>query len=294
MNRNACEPARRRAAKEASLSTGRVASRSSVPLLLLASWSACPVTSTAAEVPELVTDRPDQTESSVVVPPGFYQLELGWTFTRDDTGGVRTEVHEVPSTLLRIGLSQAVELRIGWTGFVDAETRFADFGADDHGTGDAEVGIKIHLAAERSARPELALLVATSVPVGDDSFTSDRFDPSVRLAVSHTLSERVGLGYNVGMSLGSEIGGDGDRDTLSSVFYTAALGFALSDRWSAFAEVFGDFPASAPGDPAHAFDAGFTCLLRANLQLDLAGGFGLSDAADDRFVGLGVTLRFPR
>lgn len=27
---------------------------------------------------EMVTDRPDQTESSVVVPEGFFQLEMGW------------------------------------------------------------------------------------------------------------------------------------------------------------------------------------------------------------------------
>lgn len=248
----------------------------------------------SAEGPgDLVTDRPDQTESSVVVPRGWVQLEVGWGFTRYDEGGVRLEVHEVPASLLRVGLSRKVELRIGWTGFVDAEARAGRFELSEDGVGDAELGAKISLGEERGKRPEMALLVGTSVPVGDDAFTSDRFDPNLRLAFSHTLSERVGLGYNVGLGFGSELGGDGERHTLSTAFYTVALGFGLSDQWGAFVELFGDVPASASGDSSHSFDGGFTYLVRDNLQLDLAGGVGLSDAADDWFVGLGLSVRWP-
>ena len=247
----------------------------------------------AEDAPELVTDRPDQTESSVVVPRGFYQLELGWTFTRDDDGGVRVEAHEVPGTLLRVGLFEKVELRLGWAGFIGAEARFRGFEASEDGIGDAEVGAKIYLAEERGGRPEMALLASTSVPSGDDAFTSDRFDPALRLALAHTLSERVSLGYNLGLAFASEVGEDGERDTVSSAFYTVALGFSLSERWGAFVELYGDIPASAGGGPANAFDGGITYLVRENLQLDLAVGAGLSDAADDFFIGLGLSVRWP-
>ena len=91
----------------------------------------------------------------------------------------------------------------------------------------------------------------------------------------------------------SGVGDDGERDTLSNAFYTVALGFGLNDRLSAFVELYGDIPASASGGPANSFDGGFTYLVRDNLQLDLAGGVGVSDAADDWFVGLGLSLRLP-
>ncbi len=256
----------------------------------------------AEDAAELVTDRPDQTESSLVVPRGSYQLELGWTFIHDQEDGVRLEVHEVPGTLLRVGLSDKVELRIGWTGLIDAEASRAGgapsnalgrFEANDDGAGDGELGAKIHLVEERGGRPEIALLVSTSVPIGDDGFTSDRFDPALRLALAHTLSERVSLGYNLGFAFESGVGDDGDRDTLSYAFYTVALGLALSDRWGAFVELYGDVPASASGGPANAFDGGLTYLVRDGLQLDLAGGVGLSDAAEDWFVGLGLSVRWP-
>ncbi len=247
----------------------------------------------AEDAAELVTDRPDQTESSLVVPRGSYQLELGWTVTRDEEAGVRVESHEVPGTLLRVGLSDRIELRIGWTGLVASEIRFGSFKASDDGIGDGELGAKIHLAEERGGRPEIALLLSTSVPIGDDAYTTDRFDPALRLALAHTLSERVSLGYNLGLAFESSLGEDGERDTLSNAFYTVALGLALSDRWGAFVELYGDLPASASGGPANSFDGGFTYLLRDNLQLDLAGGAGLSDAAGDWFVGLGLSVRFP-
>ena len=63
--------------------------------------------------PELVTDRPDQTESSVVVPPGYVQLETGWTFSHNKADGIRNETHEFPGTLLRIGVLDRVEFRLG-------------------------------------------------------------------------------------------------------------------------------------------------------------------------------------
>lgn len=51
--------------------------------------------------------------------------------------------------------------------------------------------------------------------------------------------------------------------------------------------------ASASGGPSNSFDGGFTYLLRDDLQVDASAGVGLSDDADDWFVGLGLSLRFP-
>jgi len=53
--------------------------------------------------PELVTDRPDQTESSAVVPPGYVQVETGWSLSRNQEGGIHTNTHAFPGTLFRIG-----------------------------------------------------------------------------------------------------------------------------------------------------------------------------------------------
>ena len=59
--------------------------------------------------PDMVTDRPDQTESATVVPRGLLQVETGYLFARDgDVDG-----YAVPGTLFRLGLGGRLELRIG-------------------------------------------------------------------------------------------------------------------------------------------------------------------------------------
>lgn len=247
-----------------------------------------------ADDPDLVTDRPDQTESAVSVPPGFVQLEIGALIGDDDEGGVSVEFREVGSTLVRVGLFEGTELRVGWSGFVEETVKTAGARAKSDGVGDASLGFKTELLDERGRRPRVAILAATSLPLGDSDVTSDRFDPSARLSFSHTLSDRVGLGYNAGVELATGFDEAGLEHTLSSAIYTVALGVGLSDRTGAFFELFGDLPLSAPGGATHSFDAGITYLLRPNLQLDVAVGVGLSEDAADTFAGVGVSWRWPR
>src|SRR5262249_30520623 len=63
----------------------------------------------------LVTDRPDFTESPTTVGAGVIQLETGYTFTSDASGGVRTADHSFPEILLRIGIWEDwLEFRTEW------------------------------------------------------------------------------------------------------------------------------------------------------------------------------------
>jgi len=275
-------------------SKSRVKNRRVVPFLLIA-LVICWLGGSPApgDEPEMVSDRPDQTESPVVLPPGYMQLELGAVYTRDDESGVRFEATEALGSLLRIGLNERCELRLGWAGYVSEKSRLHGLKADADGVGDAELGTKIHLRNESGAQPEIALVVVTSLPVGDDELSSERFDPTFRLAFGHTLSERAELGYNVGVTWASELTGDGGRTTLSSYLYSVVLGFGLSERWGTFVELYGEFPGTAPGDPVHSFDTGLTYAVGPNVQLDVAGGLGLSEGADDWYVGVGVSVRFP-
>lgn len=79
----------------------------------------------AAEEMELVTDRPEQIKSSVAIPPGYFQIEAGWTATNDNESGTETESYEVSGTLASIGLTDRVDLRLGWAGYVSEETETA-------------------------------------------------------------------------------------------------------------------------------------------------------------------------
>jgi len=243
----------------------------------------------AQEAPELVTDRPDQTESSSVVGPGYVQFEGGWTHSENDDG-VEVRTDAIPEVLLRIGLVERLELRLGFSGYVWEDV---DAGEDNDGLGDTEVGTKLFLWKEGGYLPEAALLTHLSLPTGESGFSSERADPSFAFLFSHTLTDRLSFGYNLGAVWGTEQDASGDRDTLSVFRYTATLGVGLTERLSGFVEVFGDVPMSASGGPANMFDGGFTYLIIDNFQIDVASGVGLSQEADDWFITTGATYRFP-
>jgi len=65
----------------------------------------------------LVTDRTDFTESTEPIPAGHAQLEAGYTFTFDRENEDRVRDHTAGELLLRIGVVDNFELRIGWDGY---------------------------------------------------------------------------------------------------------------------------------------------------------------------------------
>ncbi|MDA0350223.1 MAG: transporter [Verrucomicrobia bacterium] len=233
-----------------------------------------------ANATPLVTDRPDATESSSVVGDGVVQLETGILLLE---GGSSNEITNVFGTLVRIGLADDWELRAGWDGY-----NFAD---GENGIGDSFVGFKRYLKAENGTSPEMALIVHTTLPVGDKNFSSDAFDPSFLLAFSHSLSESLSLGYNVGASASSFVKTNGDKGTLTSADYSIALGYGIDDRVGAFIEIFGSVGLSSPESPV-SFDGGFTYLINDDTQLDLYGGLGLNHYAPDWFVGVRFSRRW--
>ncbi len=267
---------------------------SSILILSCLMLMAAPGSLALDEPAELVTDRPDQTESAEVVPLGSVQVELGATWTDDEDGPNQTETLSTLQTLVRIGLTEWFELRLGWGGREDSEVRSNNSRFDSEGSADGEFGAKILLREESGNSPQTAILISTSVPIGSTALSSDRWDPAFRLSFAHTLSERLSLGYNAGLSWATEEDLSGQRHTLPSYLYTVALGIGLSERWGAFVELYGDGRTNGDGQSTLSFDGGLTYLLRPNLQLDLAAGQGLSGPAADSFVGLGVSLRVPQ
>src|SRR5260370_5057934 len=93
---------------------------------------------------EIVTDRPDITDSAIVVPTASLQAENGasWTVGRHATG------LDICQSLLRLGVGPGVELRLA------LPSRFEGF----------SLGLKRQLGPVRGF--DVSLIVAASLPLG--------------------------------------------------------------------------------------------------------------------------------
>lgn len=256
-------------------------------LLLLASGGAARAQDGSPD--PIITDRPDQTESAVSVPRGYVQIESGWSMMHAGNGGVAVRGHAVAETLLRLGLTRGWEARIGFGGW---QRSVASGTPAATGVGDLELGFKYQLSPEGTG-PLVALMSDVALPTGSDGFSGEQVSPVLRLSVSHDLSQSVSTGYNVGLSA-SRAGGGAAATTALDALYTWTVGFALAERVSGFAEVFGTVGINDAGSSSALLDGGVAVQLRPNLQLDLAGGFGITGAAEDWFLGAGISVRLPR
>jgi len=213
----------------------------------------------------IVTDRPDQTESSSTIAKGSLQIESGllWGFSDNGFSSASLRHLAAPSTLFRVGIINCIELRV-FNQFESIKLSNRDFEAS--GFSDLELGTKIQLLKKDNINMEIALLSHAILPTGSQYLSLEEVGTINKLCISHALTESIGLGYNVGYNYFGF--GDGD------LTYSLALGFGINDKASVYIEPYGDFTEFE--DHVSNFDAGFTYLLKENFQVDFSFGTGIN------------------
>lgn len=243
----------------------------------------------------LETDRPDFTECASVVSMGRVQLESGYTVAYDREHGVRRSEQTFPELLLRAGIAERLELRVGWAGLSYSEELFReknDAGRTvsrnphDRGATDLYLGFK-HALTRGEGPVSLALIPALTVPSGSAGKSSGDVDPEMKLAWELALAERVGLAGNVNIGVPTD-----ERGRFVQTAASITVGVEWTPYLSSYVEYFGIYPNERGADAAHYLDGGLAIPISADVQLDLRAGVGLNEEADDLFVGAGISVRW--
>ena len=239
---------------------------------------------------DLVTDRPDATESAVTVPRGSLQMEFGTLWLLDRPPDAKLFALETPGSLVRLGLHERLELRLAWSGWGRTIVEDNRERLRTAGFADPELGAKWHVLGHRGT--DVALIGHVTLPVGDEAVGARAADPSLVLSVAHDFGSGVGFGWNAGYSVVTVEHPDGGTRKLARWNYSGSLAFELAPRWGAFVEVFGDVAGSDPGPSAHLVQGGVTWRPVPLVQIDAAAGTGLNADAPDRLVTLGLSFRW--
>lgn len=238
-----------------------------------------PAAARGQEVPPLVSDRPDFTESALTVPKGMVQLEMGATYSEVE----QEESLALGELLVRVGLVSAAEFRIGLNSYVDTSSP----GGDVSGWEDISLGAKVVLAEEHGGVPQAAILVSTTVRTGSAEVGAEHPEVGGVVSLSWGLSPKVGLGTNIGFTRASSE--DGRFDQYS---WSIALGHDLGGGWGGYLEYYGLSREEPNGPDVHFANGGFTYLISDDLQLDARIGTGMNTASPDWFTGLGLVARW--
>ena len=238
----------------------------------------------------LVTDRPDFTEASSTVGKGVLQVEFGYTYTQNRDDGSETVSHSIGEPLFRYGIF-ADWLEFRFAAFPTIEKREPAGMPHDTTSGaeDLYLGFKIGLTPQEGILPEMALVPQMTVPSGSSAFTNNEVLPGVNWLYSWALSDELTVAGST--QFNRAVNDTGDAYTEWAQSATAA--FSLTDEIGAYTEWYALFPHSATAvKPEHYLNGGFTYLLSNDVQFDIRAGYGLNDAADDLFIGSGLSVRF--
>lgn len=230
---------------------------------------------TNVQIP-IVTDRPQVTSSSVVVPCGSLQLENG--FQETGNGGQRS--FDLPETSVRLGIADKTELRFGLPDYFTNDDTASGFAS---GFSDLSLGFKQQLGPTRGGF-DVSLIPSVSFPTGAKSISSGGYDPTVQLPWSRSLTKNWTAAGMFSLMWPTQ----GARRNLtgqSSVYFDRQL----TQSGDAYVEYSGAFPQR--GGPQHLIDFGMAYKLSPRQQLDFHCTFGLSAATPDHSIGLGYSVR---
>ncbi|MFQ5730316.1 MAG: transporter [Planctomycetaceae bacterium] len=238
----------------------------------------------------LVTDRPDFTEASSTVGRGVAQVEFGYTLTYDSGNDVSVRAQSWGEPLLRYGvIADWLEFRAALFP-VDQRTRQNGRRTTTAGTEDLYLGLKIGLTPGDGLLPEMALIPQMTVPTGSPRFTNDEVLPGVNWIYGWEINDFISTAGS------SQINRAIDAGTGRAYLEFAqswTVGYSLTDKLGAYTEWFVIVPHSADtAQTQHVFNFGLTYLFSNDVQWDIRFGRGLNRAADDYFVGTGLSVRF--
>ena len=238
-----------------------------------------------------MTDRPDFTEASSTVGRGVAQIEFGYTYILNDDAGTRDITHSVGEPLLRYGiLAEWLELRAAIFP-VSTNTTTGVARASTSGMEDLYLGLKIGLTPQECLLPEMAIIPQMTVPTGSSAFTNDEVLAGVNWIYAWEVNDFIST---AGSSQFNRSRDGTTLDTYTEFAQSWTIAYSLTDRLGAYTEWFGLIPNGAvTAKPQHYFNGGFTYLFCDNMQFDIRAGTGLNEAADDYFVGTGLSIRFP-
>jgi Putative MetA-pathway of phenol degradation len=248
-------------------------------LVFLLVTSSVPTITYAGECPnagsEIATDRPDVTNSSLVVPVGSLQSENGI----NTTGRGSDKTFDGTNSRLRLGVAPCLEFLVDIPNYVGRLK-----GDVDSGFGNVAPAVKWQF----SSLPEawnLSVAAGAGLPTGSTKITGPGLQPYLQFPWSYELGGGWGTsGMLTNLFFPSNLA---NKQTTEATF---VLEKKITERASLFVEYVGDYPSR--GSSVQLFNAGGGYLLTRTQQIDFHIAFGLNRNSPDYIVGFGYSFRF--
>lgn len=230
-------------------------------------------------------DRPGTGFSTATVPVGQWAWEQSianaqYLEYQNEQGQSVKHTQVYADTLLRTGLSDDLELQLGWQGPAWAKSKVAGQSIEEDGLGDVSIGLKkaIDLDDEKLS---MALLAQAVIATGNDNFSLQDDLYSLGSVVSydynHDLTTAISMFYAM-------------QDGRWRVTAVPTLEYNFSPKLGGYSEFV--YSKAEGQDYEYGLGSGLLYQVNSRLQLDASVGVGLNGKHDHYQAALGFAYAF--
>ncbi|MEI8379321.1 MAG: transporter [Planctomycetota bacterium] len=255
------------------------------------------------------TDRPDFTDATYSVGKGVTILESGYTYRKSEDSELHLDRRQLPETLLRVGVTDELEIRFKYVGYVMTSISDQTTGlkTSAFGNDDLQVSIKYEVLQQDDWRPMVTFLGGTTIPSGTGGISAYQTQPFANVVLGWGFRRWLYLKLSTGVdfvktndvtkvvegSLQEGPLGLNQVDNITQWHQSASLLFQATKRVGGFVEWFSFFSNNSGDNRASNFvDTGLFIYLTPNIQADVRIGERISDRVNSVFTGAGLSLRF--
>jgi hypothetical protein len=242
------------------------------------------------EEDEIETDRDSFTPTVTVAGWQRLIVESAYSFIDND---VVAETHSLPELLVRYGVNDWLEFRLGWNyevggaGSPISGNLPGDF--DDPGGIESEsrmiYGAKVWLTEQRDWQPQSVVIVQGFTPTSGESTDTEM---SATYVAGYVLANRWVWDSAIRFSTAGE-----EDDDFHVWAPSTVLKIPVGERWKVHAEYFGIFSHGREAATVqHYFSPGAHYLINPDFEIGARIGWGLNDQAANFFANVGFGLRY--
>ncbi len=242
------------------------------------------------ESKEIDTDRDSFTPATSTVQSGRWVLESAYSFI--DNRKVH-ETHSLPEIVLRHGISEIMELRLGWNyevggaGSPISGNLPGDEPEESKLDRDSRMlyGTKVRVSDQRGLLPQSSFILQGLTPTYGEVTATQM---SAAYAFGWTLPNRWVWDFATRYGTGSL-----EKDNFNTWSPSTVIKVPVGERWKVHAEYFGVFTdGRAKETTQHFFSPGAHYLITKNFEIGSRVGWGLNDQSPNSFVNVGFGWQY--
>ena len=240
-------------------------------------------------------DRPARASSSVTVDAGRFQIEsdfLNYTFANQQ--GATTRTYQAADPVLKLGVTDFMDIEVAFGGFVDTRTADNATGATQsrgQGFGDVTITSKFNLIGNEGGKVAFALAPYLIIPGGTRNVTAGQVEGGLIAPLTLSLPDDFSTTLQTEIDALANVNGPGTHVAFTNIVNVSHPIPGIKDL-TGTAEVYSSLTMEPHAPDVYTFDLALAYLVDPVTQVDVGTNIGLNRGAPDYQVYSGIAHRF--